>query len=96
MEIYHKTYKTGKTPLRTVAATQPCHRWKATGWQLSFDSIKKLVLLCFACFVITNTVFAQNEPVRIAFWNMENFFDPYVDSTKTYNAFTEDGMQHWT
>ena len=58
--------------------------------------MKKLVLLSFACFVITNTVFAQNEPVRIAFWNMENFFDPYVDSTKTYNAFTEDGMQHWT
>ncbi|MBO7616072.1 MAG: hypothetical protein J6T22_02595 [Bacteroidales bacterium] len=27
---------------------------------------------------------------------MENFFDPFVDSTKIYNAFTEDGMQHWT
>ena len=41
---------------------------------------------------------AQEEqtPIRVAFWNMENFFDPYVDSTKTYNAFTEDGMQHWT
>ena len=41
---------------------------------------------------------AQEEqvPVRVAFWNMENFFDPFVDSTKTYNAFTEDGMQHWT
>ena len=56
---------------------------------------KALVLLCFVCFVITDTVLAQ-EPVRIAFWNMENFFDPFVDSTKTYNAFTEDGMQHWT
>ncbi len=52
-------------------------------------------MLCFVCFVITNAAFAQ-EPVRIAFWNMENFFDPFVDSTKTYNAFTEDGMQHWT
>ncbi len=41
---------------------------------------------------------AQEERavVRVAFWNMENFFDPFVDSTKTYNAFTEDGMQHWT
>ena len=37
-----------------------------------------------------------SEPIRIAFWNMENFFDPFVDSTKSYNAFTEDGMQHWT
>ena len=96
MEIYHKTYKTGKTPLRTIAATQPCRRRKAASWQLSYDSIKKIVLVCFVCFVITTAAFAQNEPVRVAFWNMENFFDPYVDSTKTYNAFTEDGMQHWT
>ena len=96
MEIYHKTYKTGKTPLRTIAATQPCRRRKAASWQLPHAAIKMFVLLGFACFVITNTVFGQNEPVRVAFWNMENFFDPYVDSTKTYNAFTEDGMQHWT
>lgn len=39
---------------------------------------------------------AQQETIRVAFWNMENFFDPFVDSTKAYNAFTEDGMQHWT
>ena len=58
--------------------------------------IIRLVLLCFVCFVVATAVSAQNEPVRIAFWNMENFFDPFVDSTKTYNAFTEDGMQHWT
>ena len=57
---------------------------------------KSLAWLCFVCFVIANTAFARNEPVRVAFWNMENFFDPFVDSTKTYNAFTEDGMQHWT
>ena len=57
--------------------------------------MKRLVLLCFVCFVIITAVPAQ-ESVRIAFWNMENFFDPFVDSTKTYNAFTEDGMQHWT
>ena len=44
----------------------------------------------------TFAVFAQNDPIRVAFWNMENFFDPFVDSTKSYNAFTEEGMQHWT
>lgn len=96
MEIYHKNYKTCKIPLRAMATTQPCCCRKAAGWQLSYDAIKKLVLICFVSFVITNTAFAQNEPVRIAFWNMENFFDPFVDSTKSYNAFTEDGMQHWT
>ena len=53
--------------------------------------IVALALLPFACW-------AQEGKglVRVAFWNMENFFDPYVDSTKAYNAFTEDGMQHWT
>ena len=103
MEIYHKTYKTCKIPLQAIGVTQPCCRRKAAvpnqvrnEGQLSYDAIKKLVLICFVSFVITNTAFAQNELVRVAFWNMENFFDPFVDSTKTYNAFTEDGMQHWT
>ena len=57
---------------------------------------KSLVLLCFVCFVMTTVASAQNASVRVAFWNMENFFDPFVDSTRAYNAFTEDGMQHWT
>ena len=57
---------------------------------------KTLILLCFVSFVMMKTVSAQSTPIRIAFWNMENFFDPFVDSTKSYNAFTEDGMQHWT
>ena len=96
MEIYHKTYKTCKTFIRDEAAPH----WNAAGkhasWPFSHVTLKIFVLLSFVCFVITNTAFAQNEPVRIAFWNMENFFDPFVDSTKTYNAFTEDGMQHWT
>jgi len=58
--------------------------------------MKSIVLVCCVCFFIPDMVIAQTEPVRIAFWNMENFFDPFVDSTKSYNAFTEDGMQHWT
>ena len=95
MGIYHKTMKTSKTSLRGMAALQQCRRWKTVGWQLS-DAIIKAVLLCFVSFVIIKTASAQNDPIRVAFWNMENFFDPFVDSTKSYNAFTEDGMQHWT
>jgi hypothetical protein len=95
MDIYHKTFKTRKTSLREVAATQPCRRWKAAVWQLS-SSILRVVLYCFVSFVMIKTASAQSEPIRVAFWNMENFFDPFVDSTKSYNAFTEDGMQHWT
>ena len=36
------------------------------------------------------------DSVMVAFWNMENFFDPYVDSTRVYNEYTEQGGQHWT
>lgn len=95
MGICHKTIKTSKTSLRGMATLQQCRRWKAVGWQLS-DTIIKAVLLCFVSFGIIKTASAQNDPIRVAFWNMENFFDPFVDSTKSYNAFTEDGMQHWT
>mgnify|MGYP002855940752 CR=1 FL=1 len=38
----------------------------------------------------------QPDSVAVAFWNMENFFDPFVDSTRSYNEFTENGSQHWT
>ena len=55
----------------------------------------KRLVLCFILFLVVVSASAQ-ETIRIAFWNMENFFDPFVDSTKAYNAFTEDGMQHWT
>lgn len=35
------------------------------------------------------------DSIMVAFWNMENFYDPFVDSTKAYNEFTERGSQHW-
>lgn len=38
----------------------------------------------------------HHDSIMVAFWNLENFFDPFVDSTRTYNAFTENGAQHWT
>ena len=36
------------------------------------------------------------DSVTVAFWNLENFFEPFIDSTSAYNDFTEDGPQHWT
>ena len=36
------------------------------------------------------------DSLMVAFWNMENFFDPFVDSTLSYNDFTSEGAQHWT
>ncbi len=96
MEICHKTYKTCKTFIRGEAAPNWDAAGKRASWPFFHVALKIFVLLGFVCFVITDSATAQNDHVRIAFWNMENFFDPFVDSTKTYNAFTEDGMQHWT
>lgn len=38
----------------------------------------------------------ESDKMRVGFWNFENFFDPFVDSTRVYNEFTENGSQHWT
>ena len=56
----------------------------------------RLFIVTFAMLSVECQAQTEQVPVRVAFWNMENFFDPFVDSTKIYNAFTEDGMQHWT
>ena len=59
--------------------------------------MKKSTFLAIIIFVFSVIVNAQeSNHMRIAFWNFENFFDPFVDSTKTYNEFTPDGIQHWT
>ncbi len=47
--------------------------------------------------VISSEAYSQeSKNLRVAFWNFENFFDPFVDSTRVYNEFTEHGSQHWT
>ena len=44
----------------------------------------------------TDAIAQERKELRVAFWNFENFFDPFPDSTRSYNEFTEDGGQHWT
>jgi predicted extracellular nuclease len=40
---------------------------------------------------------SKNDKVnRIVFYNVENFFDPYVDSTRKYNEYTYEGNLHWS
>ena len=63
--------------------------------------MKKEFLYLFLSFVfqliLIENIYSQDESnLRVAFWNLENFFDSHVDSTRTYNEFTEDGGQHWT
>ncbi len=38
---------------------------------------------------------AKQESARIAFYNVENFFDPFPDTTTHYNEFTPQGNRHW-
>jgi len=39
---------------------------------------------------------AGQHSLRIVFYNVENFFDPYPDTTTSYNEFTPEGERHWT
>lgn len=55
-----------------------------------------LLFIVFQLFIKTEIQSQENASIRVAFWNFENFFDPFVDTTRTYNEFTEDGGQHWT
>ena len=52
--------------------------------------------IVFQIFLKTDLYSQNRDNLRVAFWNLENFFDPFVDSTRTYNDYTEDGAQHWT
>ena len=65
--------------------------------------VSKISIPLFFCltigFQIVNSSAAMGQErtgLRVAFWNFENFFDPFVDSTRVYNEFTENGSQHWT
>ena len=59
--------------------------------------MKRIFIILFSMMAFALMLPAQNaRSIRVAFWNMENFFDPFVDSTRAYNEFTSEGMQHWT
>lgn len=58
-----------------------------------------LLILNALLFATLHACLAQTpsyDTVMVAFWNLENFFDPFVDSTRAYNEYTENGQQHWT
>ena len=65
---------------------------------ISLIKVPLLFLLFAELQIVTSFVATAQDDgqFRVAFWNFENFFDPYVDSTRVYNEFTENGSQHWT
>lgn len=38
----------------------------------------------------------KSQNVRVVFWNLENLYDPYDDTTTLDNEFTPTGSRHWT
>jgi endonuclease/exonuclease/phosphatase family metal-dependent hydrolase len=53
------------------------------------------ILGAFLFLLLWKTGFSQQAD-RIAFYNVENFFDTEYDSTKRFNGFTPEGDHHWT
>ena len=52
-----------------------------------------IVLLLFTVLALQGVA---QEFWRVAFYNVENFFDTKYDSTKYFNGFTPEGDHHWT
>lgn len=61
---------------------------------------KQIIVLSFMLIIISSIISAQSaesvQNYRIVFYNLENFFDTYIDSSRVYNEFTESGNYHWT
>ncbi|MCX6284737.1 MAG: hypothetical protein NTW31_10950, partial [Bacteroidetes bacterium] len=38
---------------------------------------------------------SSGHTVRVVFWNVENLYDTYDDTTKLDNDFTSQGLMHW-
>ena len=56
----------------------------------------RLVIVALVVLPVFSRAQEETHSIRVAFWNVESFFDPFVDSTRAYNEFTENGLQHWT
>ena len=61
----------------------------------NFGAMKKRIALIYAL-VLSTGCFAQPRGAGIVFWNVENYYDPFVDSLQQDPAFTPQGANHWT
>ena len=46
--------------------------------------------------LLSQLCFSQKRGADVLFWNVENFYDPFVDSLQQDPAFTPQGANHWT
>ena len=69
---------------------------------IDMKSCKSVTISLLFIVITVSSLFSQTgienqaNHYRIAFYNVENYFDPFVDSTTSYNEFTPDGVRHWT
>lgn len=62
----------------------------------------KSIIFTFSLVLYLLSLHSQQEAensgsgYRIVFYNVENYFDTFEDSTNTYNEFTPEGDRHWT
>ena len=54
----------------------------------------KKIFLCII--ILPQAIYAQIQRTDILFWNVENYYDPFVDSLQQDPAFTPQGANHWT
>ena len=59
--------------------------------------MRRTVLMTFCLLLSALSIEAQGQDsIIVAFYNVENLFNPNDDSTKNDDAFTPEGFNHWT
>ena len=53
-------------------------------------------IVAFSIIVFSQVCYAQKRGADVVFWNVENYYDPFVDSLQQDPAFTPQGANHWT
>ena len=56
---------------------------------------RKVLVLCLAILSL-GSLYAQDKPYMVAFYNLENLFDIYDDPEIHDNEFTPEGVKQWT
>lgn len=62
----------------------------------NYTILSSIGLFILLPFILQSNAKTDSNRARIVFYNVENFFDPFVDSASNYNEFTEEGERHWS
>jgi len=57
--------------------------------ELFLFSLTSIILLSQVCY-------AQKKDADVVFWNVENYYDPFVDTLRQDPTFTPQGANHWS